>query len=356
MRLGGVAQGVALIDLDAHLAGRDPFEQFGTERRQVGPLGGVGHQGRPGDEQRALLREQDQVDRRHRPGGVAIGNHHAHRAQAVQRTCEGVLADTVVHHRHAFAAGDVAHALGEVLGGVIDHVVAAVRPGQFRLGRRADGADHRCTERLGPLAGDQADPAGRRVDQHGIAGLHAVGLAQQVGSGQALQHHRRAGVETDAVGQDQQAMRRDVAHLGIGANRPAGIGHAVADLDLGDALTDRLDHPGAFQADARGQGQRIEAGTVIGIDVVEADGVVAHRRFAGGRGGQVDCFPAQNLGAAGLVNTDGVGHRSLLAFLLSRLRGYHPAPLPSTLRRAFRQAPQTPESRAQAMPSHSCRA
>src|SRR5574343_973987 len=150
-------------------------------------------------------------------------------------------------------------------------------------------------------------------------------------------------------------MRRDVAHLGIRANRPAGISHTLADLDLADAFANRLDHTGAFQANARGQGQRIEAGAVIGIDVVEADGVVAYRRFAGSRGGQIDRFPAQNLGAAGLMNADGVGHRSLLAFLLSRLRGYHPATLPSTSRRALRQAPQTPESRAQAMPSHSCR-
>jgi hypothetical protein len=63
-------------------------------------------------------------------------------------------------------------------------------------------------ERLGPLAGDQADTAGRSLDQHGIARLHAIGLAQQVGGRQALQHHGRTGVERNGLRQNQQPMRR----------------------------------------------------------------------------------------------------------------------------------------------------
>ena len=54
----------------------------------------------------------------------------------------------------------------------------------------ADGANHRCTESLGPLAGYQADATGCGMDQDGVSGLDLVSPPQQVLHGQPLEHHR----------------------------------------------------------------------------------------------------------------------------------------------------------------------
>jgi hypothetical protein len=317
---------VGLVDLDAHLARDDHVEQFAAERFEVGALRRVVHQRRPGDEQRTLLRQQQRVERRHRPRGVAVGDQHAERAQAVERAHEDILADAVIDHRDPLAAGDLAHALREVLGRVVDDMVAAVRPGQFALGRRPDGTDHRRPQRLRPLAGNEPDAAGRRMDQHGIPGLHAIGAAQQVGGGQTLQHHRRRGVEADLFRQAEQAVRRKVARLGVGAHRAAGIGDAIADRDLGHALADRLDHPGPLEADPRRQGQRVESAAMIGVDEIEADRGVAHGGFPGGGRRHGDFLPDQHLRTAGPVNADGAVHAGLLVMLFVRKRERITAP------------------------------
>src|SRR4051812_318476 len=63
---------------------------------------------------------------------------------------------------------------GDDLLRVDDRVVAAVGPGQLRLLVRADRADHGRAQRLEPLAGDQADAAGRGVEEDRVARLHPV--------------------------------------------------------------------------------------------------------------------------------------------------------------------------------------
>ena len=70
VRLDGVVEGVALVDLDRDPAGADVVEELAG---QLGPLGRVGDvvgQGRAGDEQRALDRQLHGVDRRDRAGRV----------------------------------------------------------------------------------------------------------------------------------------------------------------------------------------------------------------------------------------------------------------------------------------------
>ncbi len=80
--------------------------------------------------------ERAQPARRHRIGiarGFAERRHHAAPAQAFQRALEGRLADRIVDHRHAFAAGDLAHARGKILARVDDRMVAAVGAGDRGL-------------------------------------------------------------------------------------------------------------------------------------------------------------------------------------------------------------------------------
>ena len=169
----------------------------------------------------------------------------AERRQAIERFQERVLADGIVHHRHLLAAGDLLDAFDEILLGVNDRVGAAMGLGEFRLLLAADGADHGGAEMLGPLAEDQADAAGRGMQQNGVAGFDAIGLADQVLRGQALQHHRGRGLVVDAVGQLEQTIGRNQPRLGIGADRRRAVGDAITGLQIGDAGADFLDHAGA---------------------------------------------------------------------------------------------------------------
>jgi len=47
---------------------------------------------------------------------------------------------------------------------------------------------------------------------------------------------------------------------------------------------------------------------MIRVDEVEADRLMAHARLAGPGFAGIDVFPAQHFGAAGLMDSDGVGH------------------------------------------------
>jgi len=89
------------------------------------------------------------------------------------------------------------------------------------------------------------------MNEDGVAGLHAVGTTQQIGTRQPLQHHRRTGAEIDRIREIQQAIGRHAAGFAIGADGAAGIGDAVAGLDVGDTVANRFDDAGTFEADPR---------------------------------------------------------------------------------------------------------
>ena len=127
------------------------------------------------------------------------------------------------------ALGDLVHPLGEILLAIEDHVPCAGLLGQRRLFRCAYAADHGCAKRLAPLAQDEPNPAGRRVDQDRVALFDAMGLAHEILRGEALEHHRRGGVIGNRSRQLEQEPGFDVALFGIRA-RGAGVGDAVPGL------------------------------------------------------------------------------------------------------------------------------
>jgi hypothetical protein len=53
---------------------------------------------------------------------------------------------------------------------------------------------------------------------------------------------------------------------------------------------------------------------MVSINKIKADRSMANRRFTGARRWQIDRFPRQNLGTAGLVNSDRLGHNRSLIF------------------------------------------
>jgi hypothetical protein len=70
----------------------------------------------------------------------------------------------------------------------------------------------------------------------------------------------------------------------------------------------RLDHARAFHADAVRQLQRVQAGAVIDVDVVQAAGVMADADFARAGVADFDVSELQLLGAADSGDLDGADH------------------------------------------------
>ena len=198
-------------------------------------------------------------------------------------------------------------------------MVAAMGLGEFGFLVAADGADDGRTQRLGPLARDEADPAGRGMEQDGVAFLDLVGLPDQVLGRHALEHHRGRLLIGDAVRQHDQAIRRHDPHLRIGALGAARIGNAITDLYVSDARTDRLDHAGRLCTKAAWQGGRIRARAHIGVDIVEADGRVPDTGFSRPWLADVDLLPDENLGPSGLMEANCVGHDAVPFGASSRL-------------------------------------
>ncbi len=139
-------------------------------------------------------------------------------------------------------------------------------------------------------------------------GLHLVRAADQVPRGHALQHHRRALLVGDAVGQFHQSVGRHDARLAIGAERSAGIGDAVARLQVGDAGPDLLDNACSLGAEPARQRHRVEAAALVGVDVVEPDRRVTQADLALAGFADFDLLPLQDLGPAGLRETDRLHH------------------------------------------------
>ena len=188
----------------------------------------------------------------------------------------------------------------------------------------AGGADQAVAQRPGPLAGDQADAAGRGVPQDMVARLQALGrqrALEQVLRGQALEHHGGAGLEADRVGQAADRHRRHDAPLAVAARLGAGgVGDAIADLQVRDARADRLDHAGALAAEDERHAHRIQARALVGVDEVGADRVMADADLARAGLADLEIDELQLFGAAGLGDADGAavvgGHGDLLLWVL----------------------------------------
>ncbi len=179
---------------------------------------------------------------------------------------------------------------------------------ELRLLVAADSPDHGRAEMLCPLAEDQTDAAGRRMQQDRIAGFDAIGLADQILNREALQHHGGRGAVIDAVGQLEQAVGGDQPRFGVGTERRSTIGDTITGLQIGHACADLLDHTGRFTAEAARQLHGIKAGAVIDVDEVQPDRGMANARLPRAGLAERNLLPDQNLGTAGFVKADGVRH------------------------------------------------
>ena len=139
-------------------------------------------------------------------------------------------------------------------------------------------------ERLRPLAGDQADAAGGRVEEHEVARRRPSAgsvCCSRYCAVRPLSIIAAPVSKSIASGSLHDVLRRHHAHLAVAARRVARIGRAVAGLQVRDARAHRLDDAGAFHAERQRQRQRVvQPGAVVDVDVVEAAGLVADADLA----------------------------------------------------------------------------
>lgn len=216
----------------------------------------VGGERGTGEEQRTLGVEGGDFDGWRHAGGSAEGHQQAARTQAVQGCLEGSATDGVVDHIDLAPGGQIGDLGGETGRVEHQHLVAAGSPGPFDTFRLRHHADHPGAQVPGPGRHQLADGARRAVQQDACAGPDGVGGVQQVVRGDALEQQRRRVLESECVGQLQQALGGVEPGAGIGAQRAGGIGDAVARRQSGDSRTQRGDHSGAFQAEAGRQRNR----------------------------------------------------------------------------------------------------
>lgn len=119
---------------------------------------------------------------------------------------------------HALSARELEHAVDDVLLGVQDDVVRAVRARDGRLvlcRRRAD--DERGARALRELRGEEAEPARDGVDEDGVARPDPVGFLDKGERGEALERRRGGGEEGDARGEGEDLGPGDGDVLGVDA-------------------------------------------------------------------------------------------------------------------------------------------
>ncbi len=230
--------------------------------------------------------------------------------QAVQRLEETFLAHGIVDGGYP-AVTQRPHPLDEVRCVGQHGFRAAVGLCNAGLGGRPDYANDLRPEGGGPLAEQGAGAPSRSVDQHSIAATHPIAAADQIPGGESLQHDRRSRLIGNRVGQPDQSLDRPVAALRTGPRRQPGIRHAIAATQALHAVTGLLDHARGLGADAGRQGQRIQPGPVIAIEVIEPDSRLPERDFPRCRWQQRHGFPPQDVGTAEFVDTDHVGYGGL---------------------------------------------
>jgi hypothetical protein len=177
---------------------------------------------------------------------------------------------------HAGAAGQIAHRIGNIGIGIIDHMVAAERCGDFGFFIAAGGADHGGAQMLCPLAENVADAAGGGMHQYPVAGLNRVGAAAEVPGGQAAHHDRGGGGIVDTARQVQQTLGGHQPLFGVAAGTADAVGHPLAGDKAFDAGAGGGDHAGAFAAQYDRQIAEREAiavaGALLDLGKIDADG------------------------------------------------------------------------------------
>ena len=127
------------------------------------------------------------------------------------------------------------------------------------------------------------------MNQATVAALDRVGGLREIVCGTALEHRCRTGVKVDPIGQADQFLFWNRGVLGIGAGN-AGIGHTITLAEVSDVGTQLFDRARRFQTQGDRQRNRIETGTLIGVDKVDAGSLNFYQDLTRTDGGHVHLF------------------------------------------------------------------
>ena len=180
-------------------------------------------------------------------------------------------------------------------------MAAAVALGERGFLGVAHHADDPRTERARPLAEQQPDAARGGMHEDPIVAADFVCAPQQVMRGEPLEHERRRLLVADAARHLDETLRGDVAQIGITAGLSEHVGDTVTHPEAAHATTDRRDRARGLAAETTGQRHGVEPDAVVDVDVIEADGGMAHQHLTGRRQTRIEILEDQRLGTAGLV-------------------------------------------------------
>ena len=187
-------------------------------------------------------------------------------------------------------------------GGTAAHADAHAGPPELdEQGARAEG------QLPGLAVADLPDAAGRGVDQHHVAGLHGMGLLQEILGGQALEQQGRRLFVGDFSRNLHRFRSRNVPDVGIGAQAGVHVGDAVAHFEVRDLRPDRLDHAGRLVTESGRQRKGVDALALVDVDIVETDRGLPDLSLAGTRRRQLGRFEAHRVGRSELRDADHAG-------------------------------------------------
>ena len=158
---------------------------------------------------------------------------------------------------------------------------------------------------LGDLGQQKPDAARAGVHEAGLARRERVRARREVVRGHSLEHRGRALLRREAVGQPDQACRRNGRLLRVRAEG-GGPRDAIADAHLADVGRDGDDRPRALLPERHRHRGLVEAGPVIHVDEVDARGLDTDDGLAGLRLRIRHVLDAQRLGSARRVDANGL--------------------------------------------------
>ena len=173
----------------------------------------------------------------------AVTPHVTKRPRGGQRVGRGApdgCADRVAHHLDAAAAGQLAHARGDVLVVVVDGPVCAEVERLLALVRGARGGDHAAARRLRDLQREAADAASGGDHEHGLTGLDTRLLDERAVRAAARRRRGSRLVEREVVGNRERARCGCERQLGV--RRRGGAEDPLPHLEAPDLAPKALDH------------------------------------------------------------------------------------------------------------------
>lgn len=208
---------------------------------------------------------------------MAVDDHITTTTKGSEALVEGGAPDGIVDDMDTFTVGDAVGAGGKIFVTVEDGVICAETADKFSFYGSRYGGDDDGTTAFGELNQQRTDPTSGGVDKDGITGADEVGVVGEAVSGHSLKEAGSGGDRVDRIGEGDKLILRDGGELGVVAAHVTRIGDPISDFEGGDRSADLFDDASGFDAGDEGELDGIVTPlTVLDIDVIDTDGLIAH--------------------------------------------------------------------------------